>query len=154
MSAWRALPFLLALAASCAPADRTARPEDPLPMVVSAEARAPEPPDPPPAWIAASRVPAFARCAACHNAEQGLPNGLGPNLFGAYGAPAASKPDYFYSPALRSSDLVWDFATLDRFLENPRAIVPDTKMIFAGLKKPEDRKAVIAFLKLRSAARR
>ena len=95
----------------------------------------------------------FAKCAACHNAEQGLPNGVGPNLFGAYGARAASRADFYYSPAMRDSDLVWDDATLDRFLENPRAVVPGTKMSFAGLKKPEDRMEVIDFLRIRSPGR-
>ena len=109
-------------------------------------------PDPPPGWIAGSRVPEFAKCAACHNAEQGGRNGLGPNLFGAFGAAAGSKPDFRYSQAIRDSGLVWDFATLDRFLQNPRATVPGTKMVFAGLRKPEERKAVIAFLRIRSPA--
>jgi cytochrome c len=123
-------------------------------MVAADPWEAEKPPPQPPGWIASSRVPEFAKCAACHNAEQGGHNGLGPNLFGTFGTPAASKPDYYYSQGMKESGLVWDFATLDRFLENPRAFVPGTKMIFAGLKKPEERKAVIAFLKIRSPARR
>lgn len=158
MSALRALPLLLlALVSSCAPGDLHGKGADQhisLPPVVSAEPPAPVLPDPPPSWIAGSRAPEFAKCAACHNAERGGTNGVGPNLFGAFGAPAASKPDFYYSQVMRDSGLVWDFATLDRFLENPRAVLPGTKMIFAGLKKPEERKAVIAFLKTRSPARR
>ena len=125
-----------------------------MPTVVADPWEAEKPPPQPPGWIASSRVSEFARCAACHNVEQGGHNGLGPNLFGAFGAPAASKPNYYYSPAMKESGLVWDFATLDKFLENPRAVVPGTKMTFAGLKKPEDRKAVIAFLKIRAPATR
>ena len=150
-----ALPLLLVLPQACAPNRPVSEPpEVPLPTVVPEPWEAGKPPPRPPEWIASSRVPEFAKCAPCHNAEQGGNHGLGPNLCGASGSRAASKPDYRYSPAMKESGLVWDFATLDRFLENPRAVVPGTKMTFSGLKRPEERKAVIAFLKLRSSARR
>ena len=152
-----ALTFLLAFAAACASSEPSADRAPPtilLPTIVPEPAPPREPSPPPPEWIAGSRVPEFAKCAACHNAEQSRPHGLGPNLFGAFGARAGSKPGYLYSPALRQTGLVWDSATLDRFLENPRSLVPGTKMTFAGLRNPEERKAVIAFLKLRSNAPR
>jgi cytochrome c len=106
-----------------------------------------------PDWIEASRVPEFRKCAACHRVERGAPNGTGPNLYDVFGRPAATRPGYKYSPALSQSGLVWDQATLDRWLAGPRTLVPGTKMVFSGLRNPEERKAVIAFLRLRSAAR-
>ncbi len=124
-----------------------------MPSVVWDPPAVPNDPPSPPGWIASSRVPEFARCAPCHNAERGSHHGVGPNLYGTFGTRSGSKPDFYYSQALRDSGLVWDAETLDRFLQEPRALVPGTKMTFAGLKKPEDRKAVIAFLRLRSASR-
>ena len=87
----------------------------------------------------------FARCAACHAVEAGK-NRVGPSLAGVVGRKAASVPGYVYSPALKSSGLVWNQATLDRYLLNPRAMVPGTKMIFAGLPKPSDRADVITYI--------
>jgi cytochrome c len=80
-------------------------------------------------------------------------NGLGPNLYGVFGRPAASQPAYLYSRPLRESGLVWDAATLDRWLADPRAVVPGNRMTFSGERDPEKRKALIAFLRLRSASR-
>jgi cytochrome c len=108
----------------------------------------------PPPRSTATRAPEFRKCAACHNIEKGAPNGLGPNLYGVFARPAATaQPRYAYSPQLRASGRVWDFATLDRWLAEPRAVVPGTRMTFGGLKNPEERKAVIAFLRRQSASR-
>jgi cytochrome c len=108
---------------------------------------------PPPVRVfaaAAGAASPFAKCLACHNAEQGGADGIGPNLFGVFGRRAGSRKSYAYSDAIRRSRLRWDSATLDRFLIAPREAVPGTKMTFPGLRKPEEREAVIAFLKRRS----
>jgi cytochrome c len=89
----------------------------------------------------------FGRCAACHIIKEGGRHGLGPNLHGVVGRKAAAGEGYRYSPALAASGLVWDEPTLDRFLENPFKTVPGTKMTFAGLKRPEQRKAMIDYLR-------
>ena len=91
----------------------------------------------------------FAKCMACHTSAPGR-HGIGPSLAGAYGRPSASAPNYRYSTALKESGLVWDAATLDKFLENPRAVVPGTKMSFAGLKDPLQRAQVIAYIERHS----
>ena len=88
---------------------------------------------------------AYNKCAACHALTPGL-HGIGPSLSGAFGRPAASAANYRYSAELEGSGLVWDAATLDAFLENPRAMVPGTRMAFSGLKDPAQRAQVIAYM--------
>lgn len=92
------------------------------------------------------RPVAFAKCATCHQIAPGR-NGVGPSLAGVYGAPAAHEPTYAYSTAMRTSGLVWDEATLDAYLVDPRAVVPGTKMVFPGVRDPAERAAIIAYLK-------
>jgi cytochrome c len=85
-------------------------------------------------------------CAICHTTEPGK-NKIGPSLAGVVGRKAGSIPDYSYSQANKSSGVTWDEATLDTYLTAPTKFVPGTKMVFPGLKNPDDRTAVIAWLK-------
>ncbi len=85
-------------------------------------------------------------CALCHTVEAGK-NKIGPSLAGIVGRKAGSVPGYTYSEANKNSGVTWDEKTLDTYLTDPRKFIPGTKMIFAGLKNPEDRKALIAYLK-------
>src|SRR3954453_8342257 len=87
----------------------------------------------------------FRKCQACHSLEPGK-NGLGPSLSGIIGKKASSVTNYNYSPAMKSSNLTWDVATLDAYLIDPQKSVPGNKMPFPGLKTENERKAVIAFL--------
>lgn len=89
----------------------------------------------------------FMRCAACHNVKPGEPNKVGPNLSGVVGRKSGTAKGFSYSAAMKKANLTWNEATLDKWLTRPASVVPGTSMVFAGLPKPEDRKAVIAFLK-------
>jgi cytochrome c2 len=86
-------------------------------------------------------------CARCHStgSDPNPPAGKGPPLAGVVGRPAAALPGFGYTQALQASRIVWDFATLDRFLAAPAALVPGTKMTVA-VESPADRSDLIAFL--------
>ena len=89
----------------------------------------------------------FKKCASCHTATSSGANGIGPNLFGIVGKPVGKHAAGFaYSPDLAAKGGTWDFATLNHWLTNPKAMVSGTKMTFAGLESPEDRANVIAWL--------
>jgi cytochrome c len=104
-----------------------------------------------PSFAQTSAAPAaFAACRACHTTNKGGKNGLGPNLYGVIGKPAASVPGVSYSAALKGSKLKWDEKTLDAFLANPSKKVPGTRMPI-GTPDPAKRAAIIAYLKAESA---
>lgn len=86
-----------------------------------------------------------AQCAMCHSAEPGQ-NGIGPTLAGVYGQKAASTPGFQFSSAMKNAKIVWTDAALDKFLQNPQADIPGTKMPYMGMPKAADRADVIAYL--------
>ena len=88
----------------------------------------------------------FAKCQACHSVEAGT-NKLGPSLHGVVGRTSGTLEGFKYSDAMKAANLTWDEATLDKYLANPKALVPGTKMVFPGLPKEQDRLDVIAYLK-------
>jgi cytochrome c len=91
----------------------------------------------------------FKKCAACH-AVTDKTNKVGPYLFGVFNRKVASVEVYNYSDGMKefaATGAMWDEATLSAYLENPKAIVPRTKMGFGGIKDGEQRTDLIAFLK-------
>jgi cytochrome c len=82
-------------------------------------------------------------CQACHSIDD---NDLGPRHRGVVGRRAGSIQDYSYSAALKNSGLTWDEATLDRWLTNPSALVPGTKMFFR-IDDAQARADIVAYLK-------
>ena len=140
-----ALP-LSALLAACGgepDAPPAAAPDEAAAPVAGAESAAPEAA---PAAVAGARPAAFAQCVTCHAVEPGK-NGIGPSLAGVFGAKAGHEPAFAYSTPMRSSGLTWDEATLDRYLKNPREVVPGTKMAYAGLKEDAKRAELVDWLK-------
>jgi cytochrome c len=89
----------------------------------------------------------FKKCAACHNADKGGANALGPNLYNVVGDPVATGRGGFpFTDALKSKGGKWDFDSLSAWLTSPKAFAPGTKMTFAGLSNPQDRANVIDYL--------
>ncbi len=88
---------------------------------------------------------AFNACKACHTVNKGGRNGIGPNLHGVVGRPAASVAGFNYSPAMKASKLRWDAKTLDEYLAAPAKKVPGTRMPIAT-PDPAKRAAIIAYL--------
>jgi cytochrome c len=93
----------------------------------------------------------FKKCAACHNAEKGGAAGIGPALYGVVGRGHAAMPGFGYSDALGAmKGKPWSFDELNAWLTSPKAYAAGNKMSFAGISKPEDRAAVIAYLNAKS----
>ncbi|WP_243375473.1 c-type cytochrome [Sandarakinorhabdus cyanobacteriorum] len=95
----------------------------------------------------------FKKCAACHNVDPGGANGTGPALHGVVGRGIAAAPGFGYSDALAGmKGKSWDWDALWGWLKSPKAYAAGNKMSFAGIAKPEDRAAVIAYLNSKSAS--
>jgi cytochrome c len=110
-------------------------------------------PEVPPDWgtvlpkadVAAGQT-VFAKCQACHSLTA---NSIGPDLTGVVGRKPGSEAGYSYSPAMEAfaaKTPIWDYEHIYEFIKSPQAYIPGTKMTFVGLKKPEDRINVIAYL--------
>ena len=91
-------------------------------------------------------------CAACHSFDKGGPNGIGPNLYGVIGHDKGGHAGFAYSDGMKALGGKWDYDSLNHLLWKPKVYVEGTKMNFIGLKKPEDRAALIAWLRTLSDA--
>ena len=88
----------------------------------------------------------FALCSSCHTLSQGGPVMTGPNLYHILGEKAGVRPGFKFSDQMVAAGFTWDAAHLDTWITDPKAMIPGTKMTFAGLKDPKDRTDVIAYL--------
>ena len=113
--------------------------------------------DTPPDWgtviptadVAAGEKTFQTKCTSCHNNANGGPNAIGPNLWGVVGRPVASHPGMDYSDAMKAHAKEvpnWTWDAIYTFLGAPGKVVKGTKMTFVGVKKPEDRINLIAYL--------
>jgi len=91
----------------------------------------------------------YNQCRACHTIEAGGRNGVGPNLHAVVGRRAGAVEGFRYSAPMRTAaegGLTWTPENLDRYLTNPKDLVPGGSMAFAGLRNEQQRKDLIAWL--------
>jgi cytochrome c len=96
---------------------------------------------------AAAGEKTFAQCRACHQVGPTAKNAVGPVLNGLFGRKSGTVEGYNYSDANKNSGIVWDEATFADYIKDPRAKIPGTKMVYAGLKDEQRIKDLIAYLK-------
>jgi len=96
---------------------------------------------------AAAGEKVFAVCKACHQIGENAKNVVGPELNGVIGRHSGSVAGYSYSPANKNSNLTWDEETFKKYIKDPKAMVPGTKMIFAGIKDEKKINDLVAYLK-------
>lgn len=89
----------------------------------------------------------FKKCETCHTGTQGGANKVGPNLWNVIGRPKGKAPGFSYSTAMAGAGGEWTYKDLDTFLTNPKDFVKGNKMTFVGVKKSEERAAVMAYLR-------
>ncbi|MXO61154.1 c-type cytochrome [Altererythrobacter salegens] len=124
----------------------------PTPSASDAAAPAPTPTSTPthaptPAKVAAAGPPeAFTQCATCHSTEPGKTI-IGPSLAGIYGEKAGAVAGFKFSEAMKTSGLTWNDETLDRYLADPKGVVPGTTMALSGIKDAGKRADIIAYIK-------
>jgi cytochrome c len=88
----------------------------------------------------------FNKCRACHQIGPGAKNLVGPELNGLIGRKAGSVTGFNYSDANKNSGITWDEATFREYIKNPKAKIPNTKMVFPGLTDDKDISDLLAFL--------
>jgi cytochrome c len=89
----------------------------------------------------------FHKCMPCHRIGEGAKNLVGPELNGLDGRHSGTAPGYHYSDANEKSGIVWGEATFTKYIKDPRADIPGTKMIFAGIKNDKEIANLWAYLK-------
>jgi cytochrome c len=88
----------------------------------------------------------FNKCLACHAVGEGAKNKVGPVLNGLEGRKSGTVEGYSYSEANKNSGIVWNKETFLEYIKDPKAKIPGTKMVFAGIKKEDEANALWAYL--------
>lgn len=97
----------------------------------------------------------YRKCVTCHQVGPEAENRAGPHLNDLFGRRAGSVAGFDYSDAMKRAHgdgMIWDYARLDAYIENPRALVSGTGMRFRGIKDPQDRHDVLAYLRIFTAS--
>ena len=95
---------------------------------------------------AAAGKTSFNKCLPCHSIGEGAKNKVGPQLNGLDGRKSGTAPDYSYSEANKNSGITWGEAVFKEYITDPKAKIPGTKMVFAGIKNEKERNDLWAFL--------
>src|SRR5450432_2715556 len=95
--------------------------------------------------VAAGKT-SFNKCLACHAIGEGAKNKVGPELNGLNGRKSGAAPDYSYSDANKNSGITWNEAEFKTYIKDPKAKIPGTKMIFAGIKNETEVNDLWAYL--------
>jgi cytochrome c len=95
--------------------------------------------------VAAGKT-SFNKCLPCHSVGEGAKNKVGPVLNGLNGRKSGTVEGYSYSEANKNSGITWDEATFKDYIKDPRAKIPGTKMVFAGIKNEQEAGDLWAFL--------
>ena len=98
---------------------------------------------------------AYQKCYSCHALEPGRNDLQGPTLYRIVGRSIAAEPGFSYSPAMRrfaETEQSWGKGLLDKFVDDPEAMVPGTSMTFHGISDAGERKALIAYLERQTSA--
>ena len=93
----------------------------------------------------------FALCRSCHTTTPGGDDMTGPNLWGIFGRKAGSKANFTYSDDMKNAGWTWDADRIDKWITNPRGVLAGTKMTFVGIPDSNDRRDVVAFLKVQTS---
>lgn len=144
-----ALGFLVLSACEPARSPPPLPPDAPAPEVIAAALASLPVPYSSGDYLAGRRI--FLRCRGCHLIQKDAGDRVGPNLHGVYGRPSGSEAGFAYSPAMLGAKRVWDAPSLDVFLTNPRESLPGTRMGFIGLRDVQERRDLIAYLRVESA---
>lgn len=94
----------------------------------------------------------FAQCRSCHTLDARAGNRVGPNLHGLFGREIGSVEGFTYSRIVQDANFVWTPEQLDRWLENPQTFLPGNRMAFAGVRDETQRRDLIAYLMVETAA--
>lgn len=89
----------------------------------------------------------FNKCRACHQVGESAKNAVGPKLNGLFGRKSGSVEGYSYSEANKNSGITWDDAVFAEYIKDPKAKIPGTKMVFAGIKNEQEIKDLTGYLK-------
>ncbi len=96
---------------------------------------------------AAAGEKVFAQCRACHQVGETAKNAVGPVLNGLFGRKSGTVPGYNYTEANKNSGIMWDDGTFADYIKDPKAKIPGTKMVYAGLKDEKRIDDLVAYLK-------
>jgi cytochrome c len=89
----------------------------------------------------------FNKCRSCHQIGEGAKNTIGPQMNGLFGRKSGTIEGYSYSDANKNSGITWDDAVFAEYIRDPKAKIPGTKMVFAGIKGEQEVKDLTAYLK-------